>query len=83
VGIIIRDALLKVFGQNLPGTEAEFGQKLTVIHEKNPQTFWDTEDPLPVRYLPEDFFIKPFTKFNHPFLVAGGTEMTAFARERQ
>ena len=36
-----------------------------------------------MRYLLEDFFTKPFTKFQHTLLVTGWAEMPSFARKCQ
>ena len=38
---------------------------------------------MPVGNLLEDIHAQPFPEFHHPFLMAGGAEMTPLAREGQ
>ena len=49
----------------------------------NPQPFWNTENPLPMRDILQHFGQQLFAIFNPPFLMTGRTELPAFARKFQ
>jgi hypothetical protein len=54
-----------------------------VIHEIQSKPFGNTENPLAMGYLLEHLCTQEFTKFNHPFLMAGRTKVPAFAGKWQ
>ena len=56
---------------------------MTGSEEISPEDFGYAEGEVAVRYGLEDLLTKPFTKFHHTFLMAGGAEVPAFAREGQ
>ena len=49
------------------------------IEEVSPEDLGYAEDEMAVRNGLKDFFTQPFAKFDHPFLVAGWTEVAALA----
>jgi hypothetical protein len=54
-GIVIGYGLSQIKIQHFPGATAQFCEQLTVKHEIDPQSFWNAENPLPVRHIFEHF----------------------------
>jgi hypothetical protein len=69
--------------QGFPGAAAQIGKKVPIIEKIPAQNLRDAEDEMPVGNLFEHVGTKPFPEFYHPLLMAGGTEMTAFAGKSQ
>ncbi len=57
--------------------------EFSIIKKVTPENYGQAEGEVAVRYGLEDLLTKPFAKFHHSLLTAGGAEVTAFAREGQ
>ncbi len=82
-GILSRYRLLKKELQGFPGAPTQIGKKIPVIEKIPAQDLRDAEDDMPVGNFLEHIGTEPFPEFHHPLLMAGRTEMTAFAGEGQ
>ena len=73
-GIVIWHGLCQIQVQHFPCTAAQFCEQLTIKHEIDPQSFWNAENPLPMRHAFQYFFAQPFAEFHHPLLMTGWTK---------
>ena len=51
-------SFVKEYRKRIPGTPAELREKLSVMHEVQPEQLWSTPHPVPVRNRPEEFLLK-------------------------
>ena len=75
--------LLEKYPQGLPSATTQFRKQRTVVEEVTAQDFRDAEDNVTMGNLFQNLSAHPFAKLNHSLLVAGGTEVSALAREGQ
>ena len=64
------------------GSAAELAKKASVVAEVNPQPLRNSEYPLQMRNLGQNFFLQPMAEQQRPLLVAGWAAGTLAARER-
>jgi hypothetical protein len=75
--------LLDKHPQGLPSTTTQFRKERTIIKKITPEDLGDAEDKMTMGNLFQNLSAHPFAKLNHSLLVAGGTEVSALAREGQ
>jgi hypothetical protein len=71
------------YAKAVGGTAAEPGEQFTVVKEKLTQDYRDRKDILAVGQGVENVFPQQFTKLDHLFCMAGGTEPAAPAGKGQ
>jgi hypothetical protein len=78
-----RNRLPKKHPQAFPNTATQFREKRTIIKKITPEDLGDAKDEMAMGDFSQNLSAHPFTKLHHPLLVAGRTEVVAFAGEGQ
>jgi hypothetical protein len=76
---LFQDHFRDKFLQGFPPASTQVRKQFAIIKKISAKKFWHAEDKMPVWNRFKHLFTKLLAKFHDPLLVAGWTEVTAFA----